>query len=85
MLFRKLRDKAAERMELPQLEPVDHSLAEAAIESAVDTHLAAQEQIHEAKKVVSELRQVNIRNGFAPAIAASIQYRNGGTQWRPST
>ncbi|WP_441293912.1 hypothetical protein [Arthrobacter sp. 31Y] len=51
----------------------------------MDTHLAAQEQIHEAKKVVSELRQVNIRNGFAPAIAASIQYRNGGTQWRPST
>lgn len=85
MWFRKLRDKAAERRELPKLDPVDHSLAEAALESAVDTHLAAQEQRVEAKHVVSELRQVNLRNGFAPAIAASIQKRNGGTQWRPST
>lgn len=85
MWFKKLRNKAEKRLELPKLEQVDHSLAEAALESAVDTHLAAQEQRVEAKQVVSELRQVNLRNGFAPAIAASIQNRNGGAQWRPST
>ena len=75
MLFRKLRAKAAEVRQLPELEPIDHSLAEAALESAVDTHRAAQEQKVEATQVVSELRKVNMRNGFAPAIAATVTQR----------
>ena len=78
MLFAKLRAKAAERRQLPQMEPVDHTLSEAAIEHAVDAHLAAQEQRNEATQVVSELRRVNIRNGFAPAIAKTVTQRYGG-------
>jgi len=78
MLFSKMRAKAAERRQMPKLEPVDHTLAEAALEHAVDAHRAAQEQRAEATQVVSELRKVNIRNGFAPAIAKTVTRRYGG-------
>lgn len=78
MWFQKLRAKATERLRLPEMEPVDHSQAEAALEQAMDSHRAAQVQRGEAKQVVSELRQVNLRNGFAPAIAATITKRYGG-------
>ncbi|SDW32671.1 hypothetical protein SAMN04487912_102337 [Arthrobacter sp. cf158] len=78
MLFSKLRAKWASARQLPQLEPVDHTLAEAALEHAVDAHRAAQEQRAEATQVVTNLREVNIRNGFAPAIEAQIMRKLGG-------
>ena len=76
MLFRKLRAKTLPPV--PDLEPIDHSQAEAALVHAVDVHRAAQEQRAEAVQVVSELRRVNLRNGFAPAIEASIIRKLGG-------
>ncbi|QSZ49421.1 hypothetical protein AYX22_14110 [Arthrobacter sp. D5-1] len=78
MLFSKLRAKWTASRQLPQLEPVDHTLAEAALEQAVDAHMAAQEQRAEATQVVTDLREVNIRNGFAPAIEAQIMRKLGG-------
>lgn len=63
---------------LPQLEAVDHSLADAAIHDAVKAHQAAQAQAVEARQVVDELRKVNFRNGFAPAIEKSILQRFQG-------
>jgi hypothetical protein len=78
MLFSRMLAKAADRRQMPKLEPVDHTLAEAALEHAVDAHRAAQEQRAEATQVVSELRKVNIRNGFAPAIAKTVTQRYGG-------
>ncbi|SEI44556.1 hypothetical protein SAMN04487917_101331 [Arthrobacter sp. yr096] len=77
MLFAKLQARVAELRKLPQLEPVDHALAEAAIEHAVDAHRAAQEQRAEATQAVTNLREVNIRNGFAPAIEAQIMRKLG--------
>jgi uncharacterized protein with von Willebrand factor type A (vWA) domain len=70
--------KPSKRLELPELEPVDHSLADAAIQDAVQAHQAAQAQAAEARQVVAELRQVNLRNGFAPAIENSIIQRFKG-------
>lgn len=58
--------------EVPSVDPVDHSLADTAIKNAVQAHTAAQAQATHAREVVSELRQVNIRNGFAPAIRRSF-------------
>lgn len=78
MLFSKLRARWAAARQLPELDPVDHTLAEAALEHAMDAHRAAQEQRAEATQVVSELRRVNIRNGFAPAIAKTVTQRYGG-------
>ena len=74
-LFQRRRTK---RPELPTLEPVDHSLADAAIHHAVEAHQAAQAQAAEAREVVAELRQVNLRNGFAPAIEKSVLQRFQG-------
>jgi hypothetical protein len=62
----------------PALEPVDHSLANAAIHDAVKAHTQAQAQATQAREVVAELRQVNIRNGFAPAIRKSFDRSLGG-------
>ncbi|MDQ0820494.1 hypothetical protein QFZ79_002785 [Arthrobacter sp. V4I6] len=58
--------KRIKRPELPELEPVDHALADAAIHDAVHAHEAA--QATEAWQVITELRQVNVCNEFAPAI-----------------
>jgi hypothetical protein len=51
---------------------VDHALADAALMEAVHAHQQAQAQAQQAKNVVAELKQVNIRNGFAPAIVESV-------------
>lgn len=75
--FTNLRNKAAE-WHVPAMDPVDNTDAEAALEHAMETHRAAQEQRVQATQAVSELRQVNIRNGFAPAIEASIVRKLGG-------
>ena len=64
--------------EIPAPEPVDHSLADRAIDNAVNAHREAQAQATQAREVVAELRQVNIRNGFAPAIESTIIRRLGG-------
>lgn len=66
------------RQPLPELEPVDHSMSSAAIDDAVQAHRAAQEQATQAREVVADLQRVNLRNGFAPAIEASIIQRLGG-------
>lgn len=58
--------------------PIDHSLADAAIEEAVDAHAAAQAQRTQAREVVERLHQVNLRNGFAPAIRKSFDRPIGG-------
>lgn len=63
---------------VPSVDPVDHSLADAAIKDAVKAHTQAQAQATQAREVVSELRQVNIRNGFAPAIRKSFDQPLGG-------
>jgi hypothetical protein len=72
------RRKRANPAPLPELEPVDHSLADSALESAVHAHQAAQQQAVQARQVVAELKQVNLRNGFAPAIRDSFDRRYGG-------
>lgn len=77
MLFRRKRTKPPEPTIIP-IEPVDHSLAEAALHNAVDAHQAAQVQATEAREVVQDLRRVNLRNGFAPAIRDSFDRRFGG-------
>lgn len=64
--------------EIPPQDPVDHSLADAALNNAVQAHQAAQHQATQARAVVAELKQVNIRNGFAPAIRDSFTRRYGG-------
>jgi len=69
MFFRK---RIARRLEVPELPTVDHSLASAAIDRAVADHRAAQSQAAEAQQVVTELKRVNVRNGFAPAIRKSF-------------
>jgi signal transduction histidine kinase len=74
-LFQRHRTK---RPKLPEMETVDHSLATAAIDHAVEAHQAAQAQATEARQVVAELRQVNLRNGFAPAIEKSVLQRFQG-------
>lgn len=74
-LFRRNRAKPEP---LPELEPIDHSLADQALQSAVQAHQAAQQQATQAREVVAELRQVNLRNGFAPAIKQSFDRRFGG-------
>ncbi|KQR02472.1 hypothetical protein ASF72_10585 [Arthrobacter sp. Leaf141] len=57
---------------------MDHSLADAAIEAAVEAHSAAQVQATQANKIVADLQQVNLRNGFAPAIRKSFDRPIGG-------
>jgi hypothetical protein len=75
MFFRK---RIARRLEVPDLPTVDHSLASAAIDHAVEAHQAAQNQFAEAQQVVAELKRVNLRNGFAPAIRKSFDRELGG-------
>ena len=75
MLFRR---KPTKRPEIPPLEPIDHTLADQAIHNAVHAHQAAQEQKTQAQQVVAELKRVNLRNGFAPAIRDSFERRYGG-------
>ena len=75
MLFRRKHNRLPQ---LPQPEPVDHSLADEAIQNAVEAHQAAQEQATQARQVVAELKRVNLRNGFAPAIRDSFDRRYGG-------
>jgi hypothetical protein len=72
------RNRRAKPAEIPAPDPVDHSLASAAIDSAVQAHKEAQVQATQAREVVADLRQVNIRNGFAPAIESTIIRRLGG-------
>lgn len=72
------RSRRAKPPEIHAPEPVDHSLATAAIENAVQAHKDAQVQATQAREVVADLRQVNIRNGFAPAIESTIIRRLGG-------
>lgn len=69
MFFRK---RLARRLEVPELPTVDHSLASAALDHAVEAHQAAQAQAAHAQEIVAELRRVNLRNGFAPAIRKSF-------------
>lgn len=73
-----LRKFLARRLEVPEPPTVDHSLASAAIDHAIEAHKAAQEQATQAQRVVAELRQVNLRNGFAPAIEQSVIQRFQG-------
>lgn len=63
----------------PAAEPVDHSLADAAIHDAIKAHTEAQAQATQAREIVDQLRQVNVRNGFAPAIRASFNRPIGGS------
>jgi hypothetical protein len=74
------RNRIARRLsaEVPEVPTVDHSLASAAIDDAVEAHQSAQEQAEQAQRVVAELKQVNIRNGFAPAIRKSFDRTLGG-------
>lgn len=76
-MFRRKKTKAAGAIP-PADTVVDHSLAEDALTFAVEAHMAAQEQAIEAHQAVAELRQVNLRNGFAPAIRDSFTRRYGG-------
>jgi hypothetical protein len=73
-----LRKLLARRLEVPEPPAVDHSLASAAIDHAIEAHQAAQAQATQAQRIVSELKRVNIRNGFAPAIEASVIRKLGG-------
>lgn len=75
MFFRK---RLARRLEVPDLPAVDHSLASAALDHAVEAHQAAQVQATQAQEVVAELKRVNLRNGFAPAIRQSFDRELGG-------
>lgn len=75
MLFGRKRSRPPE---IPKAEPIDHSLANAALHDAVQAHQTAQEQASQAREVVAELKQVNLRNGFAPAIRQSFDRRYGG-------
>lgn len=74
------RNRIARRLatEVPKLPTVDHSLASAAIDDAVEAHQAAQAQAQQAQRVVADLKRVNIRNGFAPAIRKSFDRTLGG-------
>lgn len=51
----------------------------AVMDLAVENHILAQEQKVKARRVAEELKKMNTRNGFAPAIAFGVQKRNGGT------
>ena len=73
-----LRKHFARRLEVPELPTVDHSLASAAIDHAVEQHQAAQAQAADAQQIVAELKRVNLRNGFAPAIRDSFNRELGG-------
>jgi len=73
-----LRKRLARRLEVPELPAVDHSLSSAAIDHAVEAHQAAQAQAADAQQVVAELKRVNLRNGFAPAIRNSFDRTLGG-------
>lgn len=73
-----LRKRLARRLEVPELPTVDHSLASAALDHAVEAHQAAQQQAAQAQQVVADLKRVNIRNGFAPAIRKSFDRELGG-------
>lgn len=75
MLFRR---KHTRLPQLPDQDPVDHSLADEAIFNAAQAYQAAQEQATQARQVVAELQRVNLRNGFAPAIRDSFDRRYGG-------
>jgi hypothetical protein len=75
MFFRK---RLARRLEVPELPTVDHSLASAALDHAVEAHQAAQAQAAHAQEIVAELKRVNLRNGFAPAIRKSFDRTLGG-------
>lgn len=41
-------------------------------------HVTAERQAYTAKIAVNELREVNLRNGFAPAIVRSVERKIGG-------
>jgi hypothetical protein len=73
-----LRKRFARKLEVPELPEVDHSLASAAIDNAVEAHQVAQVQATQAQQVAAELKRVNIRNGFAPAIRQSFDRELGG-------
>lgn len=63
----------APQLNHPDPEPLAKDLAE-----ADQMHVIAERQAHTAAIAVRDLRQVNIRNGFAPAIEASIIRKLGG-------
>jgi hypothetical protein len=66
------------KLEVPELPEVDHTLASAAIDHAVQAHQNAQEQASQVQQVAAELKRVNLRNGFAPAILRSFEQRRTG-------
>lgn len=69
---------ARKPLEVPELPPVDHTLAAEAIDHAVQAHQVAQVQATQAKQIAAELQRVNLRNGFAPAIRDSFNRELGG-------
>jgi hypothetical protein len=73
MKWFKRSQPTAPRLTTPDPEPLAKDLAEAA-----QMHVIAERQAHTAAIAVHDLRQVNIRNGFAPAIEASIIRKLGG-------
>lgn len=56
----------------------DPRLVERDQAEADQLHVEAERQAFTAKIAVNELRQVNLRNGFAPAIEASVKRKLGG-------
>ena len=44
---------------------------------AAQQHVTAERQAYTAKIAVNELREVNLRNGFAPAIERSVKRKLG--------
>lgn len=65
------------RRNKPQIQdrgaPVDPSLLAKDRAEADKLHVTAERQAFTAKIAVNELRQVNLRNGFAPAIEDSVR------------
>lgn len=70
--FKRAQPKAP-NLTSPDPEPLARDLAEAA-----QMHVMAERQAHTAAVAANDLRQVNLRNGFAPAIEASIIRKLGG-------
>ena len=61
-----------------QVEPSNFAEVNAAIAKAEAAHRKALEQAATASKEAGKLRQVNINNGFAPAILGTINRHQGG-------
>ena len=73
MKWLKRKQPVAPGLRSPDPDDLARDLTEAA-----QLHVEAERQAHTAAIAVRDLRQVNLRNGFAPAIEASIVRKLGG-------